>query len=179
MAMQLIPEGKYSPAKGRGGPRRGGGRPAGAVDLIPRRRGNNSATTVEDQLKEARRIIGQLQKENELLRNELNMGGPFNGDSKDLLTAVMCGEYHATPQQIYAARALLDREYPPAIAVGPELTPADFVPLEHPEYLAAMRAITTALRPYPEARQAVTEALHNLEAARGGGRLIEATQVGG
>jgi hypothetical protein len=175
MEMLLTPARKFSPAKksGHGGARRGAGRPPGAVDLLPRRRGENAGVTVEEQLKEARRVIGELQKKNELLRNELNLGGLFSGDSKDMLTAVMRGEYHATPQQIYAARAILDREYPPAVAVGPDMTPGDFVPLEHPEYLAAMRAITAALRPYPEAREAVAEALRNLEPARGGGRLIE------
>jgi hypothetical protein len=179
--VELTTRSAYSPLKkkhGHGGKRRGAGRPPGSRSLLPMKRTNG--VTVEDQLKEARRIIGQLQKEIELLHNELNLGGPFSGDSKAMLTAVMCGEYHATPQQIYAARALLDREYPPAVAFGPEVTPADFMPLEHPEYLAAMRTITAALRPYPEAREAVAEALRNLETARssGPGRLIEATQVG-
>jgi hypothetical protein len=152
MDMRLTPRQKFSPAKKgqRGGPRPGSGRPPGSRNLLPKKQGNGGAT-VEEQLKEARRIIGEQAKEIELLHLELNLGGPFSGDSKDLLTAVMRGEYHASPQQIYAARAILDREYPPAIAVGPEVTPADFVPLEHPEYLAAMRAITTPPRRNPKA----------------------------
>jgi hypothetical protein len=50
--------------------------------------------------------------ENAQLKEQMSYNVPFNGDSKALLTAVYRGEYMATPQQIYAARAVLDREHP-------------------------------------------------------------------
>ena len=120
MEMRLIPTRKYSPAKkgGRGGRRVGAGRPAGSRDLIPRRVGNRDATP-EEQLKEARGIIGELQKENEILRNEVNFGGPLPSewDSKRILQAQAHGEIYASPQQLYAASQLLPIEYAPAVAV--------------------------------------------------------------
>jgi len=42
---------------------------------------------------------------------------------------------------------------------------------EHPEYMEAITKLTTALRPYPEARQAVTSALRSMN---GSPPLIEA-----
>jgi hypothetical protein len=44
---------------------------------------------------------------------------------------------------------------------------------EHPEYLHAITALTSALRPFPEARKAAAEALRGLDA-----KMIEAKPVG-
>jgi hypothetical protein len=97
MEMRLIPTRKFSPAKkvGRGGARRGAGRPAGSRDLVPRWV-KGRATTPEEQLKEAKRIIGALQKEIEVLRNELDLGGPLptDWDSKRILEESDWGDDH-------------------------------------------------------------------------------------
>jgi hypothetical protein len=50
-------------------------------------------------------------------------------------------------------------------------------PFERPEYVDAIATIVGALRPFPEARQAVAEALRAFEIARVGGPLIEAKPV--
>jgi hypothetical protein len=66
--------------------------------------------------------------------------------------------------------------------LGKELAPAQTTvqinnnigPFERPEYVDAIATIVAALRPFPEARRAVAEALRSLEIARGGVPLIEA-----
>ena len=69
--------------------------------------------------------------------------------------------------------------------LGKELAPSqtnvvvqnNIGPFERPEYVDAIATIVAALRPFPEARRAVAEALRSLEIARCGGPLIEAKPV--
>jgi hypothetical protein len=68
--------------------------------------------TAEAQLRAAKREIGRLLAENQKLREQFNISSPFPGDSKYLLTAVYQGKYSASPEQIYAAKAVLGREHP-------------------------------------------------------------------
>ena len=79
----------------------------------------------------------------------------------------------AQARQNIELMAKLGKELAPAqtnINVGVQ---ANIGPFERPEYIDAMSMVVAALRPYPEARAAVAEALRSLEIARGGGRLIE------
>jgi hypothetical protein len=118
--------------------------------------------------------IGRLVAENEKLREQLNHGTPFYGDSKALLEATMAGTYFPSVQQLYSARELLSHQHP-----RPELaqTESEFGIFDRPEYLATIAAVTKALVPYPDARQAVAEALRRLENARGSPLAIDARPV--
>jgi hypothetical protein len=90
--------------------------------------------------------IGRLVAENEKLREQLNHGTPFYGDSKALLEATMAGTYFPSAQQLYSARELSSYQYP-----RPELaqTESKFGIFDRPEYLATIAAVTKALVPYP------------------------------
>jgi hypothetical protein len=97
------------------------GRPLGSTELLPRRRTGDkrrgtTALTLEDQLKIAREELGLAYRRIEDLESQLGVGH-FDGDTRAFLTAVMRGEYLASPQQIYSARALLPVEYPPAVSL--------------------------------------------------------------
>jgi hypothetical protein len=97
------------------------GRPLGSTELLPRRRTGDkrrgtTPLTIEDQLTIAREELGNAYRRIEDLESQLGVGR-FDGDTKAFLTAVMRGEYLASPQQIYSARALLPIEYPPATTV--------------------------------------------------------------
>ena len=154
MQMRLKQTAEFSPINRRGGKRPGSGRPAGREDLIPRRGSipeTDRTKVLERVVKFQRRQIGELEKEIQLLRNELNFGQPFEGDSKALLTAVMRGEYFASPQQIYAARAVLDREYPPAMPVDPVTIVADGSIYMSAEYFEFEQRALRVLRKHPEA----------------------------
>jgi len=63
----------------------------------------------------------------------------------------MRGEYFASPQQIYAARAVLDREYPPAMPVDPVAIVADGSIYMSAEYFEFERRALRVLRKHPEA----------------------------
>jgi hypothetical protein len=106
---------KYGGKSGRGGARRGGGRPFGTVELVERRK--KATESYEEYNKRLIRQLGEAHKRIQLLEDQLGYNTIFEGDSKALLTAVMTGRYSASPQQIYSARALLDREYPPATTI--------------------------------------------------------------
>src|SRR6516164_6757756 len=105
-------------ASRRGGKRNGAGRPLGAKDLPNvQRRGKASAEVRAEQLQAE---LGKVYKERddlkrqvEDLRFQLNYGKQFPGDSKALLTATYKAEYYPSQEQIYAAKTLLDKEYPP------------------------------------------------------------------
>ena len=168
MEMRLIPTRKYSPAKkgGRGGARPGAGRPAGSRDLVPRRVGDRDATP-EEQLKEAKRIIGELQKENEILRNELNLGGPLpsDWDSTRILEAQMRGEIYASPQQLYAAGRLLPIEYAPAVAVDAATLVAGGNIFLSEAYSEFERRALKVLSKHPEALQDWLDEFRDVERA--------------
>jgi hypothetical protein len=69
--------------------------------------------------------------------------------------------------------AKLSKELQPAqtnVNIGVQ---ANIGAFERPEYIDAIATITAALRPFPEARAAVSEALRSLEIAQGGAKLIE------
>jgi len=155
MQMRLKQTAEFSPVnRSRGGKRPGSGRPAGRGDLVPRRGSipeTDRTKILERAVKFQRRQIGELEKEIQLLRNELNFGLPFEGDSKALLTAVMRGAYFASPTQIYAAKAILDREYPPAVAV--DAAPAATIAgIFHSEaYAEFERRALKVLSKHPEA----------------------------
>jgi hypothetical protein len=70
---------------------------------------------LEAELGKAYKERDDLKRQVEDLRYQLNFGNNFPGDSKELLTAVYKNEYSATHEQIYCAKALLDREYPPTL----------------------------------------------------------------
>jgi hypothetical protein len=105
---------------GRGGLTPGAGRKFGAKDRIPRaRRGVGHPETLEEKLaweqrrnKWASAEIGRLVAENEKLREQLNHGTPFYGDSKALLEATMAGTYFPSAQQLYSARELMPHQHP-------------------------------------------------------------------
>jgi hypothetical protein len=125
-----------------------------------------------------RRKLGEALKRIEVLQNELGYSKPLpsSWDSKRILEAQMRGKIFASPQQLYAAAKLLPIEHPPAVIPSAILVSDSDADREfgtHPEYIEVMRAISTALQPYPEAREAVAEALRSLEIKRRGGRLIE------
>jgi hypothetical protein len=168
MEMRLIPTRKFSPAKkvGHGGARRGAGRPAGARDLVSRRVDGRD-TTPEERLKEAKRIIGGLQKELEILRNEVNFGGPLpqDWDSKRILEAQMRGEIYASPQQLYAAGRLLPIEYAPAVSVEASPT-ATIAGIFHSEAFAEFeRRALKVLSKHPEALQDWLDEFRDVERA--------------
>jgi hypothetical protein len=92
-----------------------GGRPLGAKDRHPRKR----TPVPEDRLEQLEAALGQAYKERDDfkrqvddLRFQLNYGKQFPGDSKALLTATYKAEYYPRQEQLYAAKILLDREYP-------------------------------------------------------------------
>jgi len=118
--------------------------------------------------------IGRLVAENEKLREQLNHGTPFYGDSKALLEATMAGTYFPSAQQLYSARELLPHQHP-----RPELaqTESEFGIFDRPEYIATIAAVTKALVSYPDARKAVAEALRRLENARGSPLVIDARPI--
>ena len=167
---------------GRGGLTPGAGRKFGAKDRIPRaRRGVGHPDTLEEKLaweqrrnKWASAEIGRLVAENEKLREQLNHGTPFYGDSKALLEATLAGTYFPSAQQLYSARELLPHQHP-----RPELaqTESEFGIFDRPEYIATIAAVTKALVSYPDARKAVAEALHRLENARGSPLVIDARPI--
>ena len=167
---------------GRGGLTPGAGRKFGAKDRIPRaRRGVGHPETLEEKLaweqrrsKWASAEIGRLVAENEKLREQLNHGTPFYGDSKALMEATMAGTYFPSAQQLYSARELFPYQYPRPEVVQPE---SEFGIFDRPEYLATIAAVTKALLPYPEARKAVAEALRTLENARGSPLVIDARPI--
>jgi hypothetical protein len=167
---------------GRGGLTPGAGRKFGAKDRVPRApRGVGHPETLKEKLaweqrrnKWASAEIGRLVSENEKLREQLNHGTPFYGDSKALMEATMAGTYFPSAQQLYSARELLPHQYPRPELVQPGSETGIF---DRPEYLAAIAAVTKALVPYPEARQAVTEALRNLGNAHSSPLVIEARPV--
>jgi len=165
--MRLIPTRKFSPAKkGRGGARPGAGRPPGSRDLVSRRVGDRDATP-EEKLKETKRVIGELQKEIEILRNEVNFGGPLlpEWDSKRILEAQMRGEIYATPQQLYAAGRLLPIEYAPAVSVEASPT-ATIVGIFHSEAFAEFeRRALKVLSKHPEALQDWLDEFREVERA--------------
>jgi hypothetical protein len=70
-------------------------------------------------LKQLEAALGQAYKERDDykrqvddLRYQLNYGKAFNGDSKALLTATYRAEYYPSQEQLYAAKTLLEKEYP-------------------------------------------------------------------
>ena len=162
---------------GRGGLTPGAGRKFGAKDKIPRARTGfpHPATPEEELVLERRRIkwasaeIGRLVAENDKLREQLNYGTQFHGDSKALMEATMAGTYFPSAQQLYSARELFAHQYPRPEPTRPE---SEFGIFDRPEYLATIAAITKALVPYPEARRAVAEALRRLENGRGSPPLV-------
>src|SRR5262249_40982978 len=117
--------------------------------------------------------IGRLVAENEKLREHLNHGTPFYGDSKALLEATMAGTYFPSAQQLYSARELLPHQHPRPEVVQPE---SDGI-FDRPEYLATIAAVTKALVPYPDAREAVAAALRKLEHAQSSPLVIDARPV--
>ena len=166
--MRLIPTRKFSPAKkgGRGGARPGAGRPVGSRNLV-RQRVDGRDATPEEQLKEAKRVIGELQKENEILRNEVNFGGPLppDWDSKRILEAQMRGEIYASPQQLYAAGRLLPIEYAPAASVD-VAPPATIAGIFHSEaYAEFERRALKVLSKHPEALQDWLDEFREVERA--------------
>jgi hypothetical protein len=67
---------------------------------------------------EAKSAVAQTEERKFLgfsLRFQLNYGKAYNGDSKALLTATYKGEYYPSQEQLYAAKLMLDREYPPDV----------------------------------------------------------------
>jgi hypothetical protein len=102
-----------------GRPRLKAGRPLGAKDRIPRK-GTVSPKDREEALEaevgKAYKQRDDLQRQVDDLRFQLNYGKQFPGDSKALLTATYKAEYYPSQEQIYAAKTLLDREYPPNAA---------------------------------------------------------------
>jgi hypothetical protein len=89
----------------------------GAKDSVPRK-GTVSKKERDDALQAE---LGKVYKERDDykrqvddLRFQLNYGKAFNGDSKALLTATYKAEYYPSQEQLYAAKTLLDREYPHA-----------------------------------------------------------------
>jgi hypothetical protein len=98
-----------------GGPRRGSGRPLGAKDAVPRK-GSVSPKDREEALQaelgKAYKERDDLKRQVDDLRFQLNYRKAFAGDSKALLTSTYKGEYVPTQEQLYAAKTLLDREYP-------------------------------------------------------------------
>jgi hypothetical protein len=89
------------------------GRPLGARDKFPRQRASALRGGLEERYRMLETELGKAYSRIAELESLLNIGKPFDGDSKALLKAVYRGEYIASPQQIYAARAVLDREWPP------------------------------------------------------------------
>jgi hypothetical protein len=99
----------------KGGPRPGGGRPLGARDTIPRKGTvpeDDRFAALQAELGKAYRQRDDLQRQVDDLRHQLNYGKSFPGDSKALLTATYKAEYYPTQEQIYAAKTLLEKEYP-------------------------------------------------------------------
>jgi hypothetical protein len=127
--------------------------------------GNRDATP-EEQLKEAKRIIGELQKENEILRNEMNFGGPLplEWDSKRILEAQAHGEIYASPQQLYAAAKLLPIEYAPAVAVDTTIIADGSIFLSE-AYGEFERRALKVLRKHPEALQDWLDEFRDVERA--------------
>jgi len=167
--MRLKQTAEFAPVNSRrGGKRLGSGRPAGRGDLIPRRgsmRETDRTKTLERAVRFQRRQIGELEKEIELLRNELNFGLPFEGDSKALLTAVMRGAYFASPTQIYAAKAILDREYPPAVAIDAATLVAGSNIFLSEAYSEFERRALKVLNKHPEALQDWLDEFRDVERA--------------
>jgi hypothetical protein len=104
-------------SKTHGGARPGAGRPLGSPEAPGRRK--SKVVSEKDRVKAITQQLGQALKERddykrqvEDLRYSLNFGKHFPDDSKELLTAVYKNEYSVTQEQIYAAKTLLDREYP-------------------------------------------------------------------
>jgi hypothetical protein len=95
--------------------RAGAGRPMGARDKMPRR--SRKTGEYPDTEASLRLESGRLLAENEQLRSALNYTTKFEGDSKALFIATHKGEYYPTQAQLYAAKAVLDREHPPATTV--------------------------------------------------------------
>jgi hypothetical protein len=101
----------------KGGARVGAGRPLGSKDRLPRKGSRSEAnrfTALEAELGKAYKERDDLKRQVDDLRFQLNYGKAFNGDSKALLTATYKAEYYPSQEQLYAAKVLLDREYPPA-----------------------------------------------------------------
>jgi len=92
-----------------GGSRRNSGRTLGAKDTVPRKGSEKS------RFQALQAELGKAYKRIEALENELQYGAKFTGDNmRELLLAHARGEYNATHSQLYAAKALYDRE-PPAV----------------------------------------------------------------
>jgi hypothetical protein len=89
------------------------GRPLGSRDKFPRKPRGAIRSGLEERARMLETELGQAYATIAGLEQQLKIGKPFDGDSKALLKAVYRGEYIASPQQIYAARAVLDREWPP------------------------------------------------------------------
>jgi hypothetical protein len=86
------------------------GRPLGAKDTVPRK------GKEKDRFNALQAELGKAYKRIEALENELQYGAKFTGDNmRDLLLAHARGEYNATNSQLYAAKAVYDRE-PPVVA---------------------------------------------------------------
>jgi hypothetical protein len=77
----------------------------------------------EDKFKALQAELGKAYKERDDLKRQvddlrfqLNFGKQFPGDSKALLTATYKAEYYPSQEQLYAAKVLLEKEYPPNAA---------------------------------------------------------------
>ena len=102
--------------KPRGGARRGSGRPLGAPDKASVRKGTmpkeDREAALQADLGKAYKERDDLQRQVDDLRFQLNYGKAYPGDSKALLTATYKAEYYPSQEQLYAAKLMLDREYP-------------------------------------------------------------------
>ena len=99
----------------RGGARKGAGRPLGSPDKTPRK----GSIKVTDRFSALQEELGKVYKERDDLKRQvgdlqfqLNYGKQFAGDSKALLTATYKAEYYPSQEQLYAAKTLLEKEYP-------------------------------------------------------------------
>ena len=92
---------------------RRGGRPLGAKDGA----GIVRKGTAKEKQEALQAELGKAYKERvkrqvDDWRFQLNYGRQFPGGSKALLTATYKAEYYPSQEQLYAAKILLDREYP-------------------------------------------------------------------
>jgi hypothetical protein len=93
-----------------GGTRKGAGRPLGR-HTVPRK------MSEKDRFEALQYEYGKLHKENERLRNQLQIGARFNGTIEEMVEAAARGEYNPNQMQGYMAKVWLDRH--PAAAALP------------------------------------------------------------
>lgn len=95
------------------------------------------AAALQAQLGKALKERDDYKRQVDDLRFQLNFGKQFAGDSKALLTATYKAEYYPSQEQLYAAKTLLEKEYPSDAGDADALAPTSAEAEEAAEYILA------------------------------------------